>query len=109
MIAVLAATALLAQKPLGAPKRPDLGLYWLVSDLRGADTIKMRPHWVIEPPRWVKLYGVDVPNPSQRGYSGARQDLEILLGREGEVYFEDEKKDHPITRGGNWVQYVWAW
>ncbi len=61
-----------------------------------------------EQSRWVRLYGIDVPNASQRGYSGARQDLEVLLGRAPDVYFEDEDPKKCLRRNASYVQYVWT-
>lgn len=95
---------------LEPPKRPDLGLDWEVIDIRNANELKIRPtihraDW----PRWVRLYGIDVPQVNQRGYSGARQDLELLLGRNADAYYEDEKKDHPVFRNAYYVGYIWAW
>jgi len=104
------AFAILSSDPGDAPKRPDLGTDWRVVDLRGANELKIHPNFKWDQPsRWVRLYGIDVPNASQSGYSGARQDLELLLGRTANAYYEDENRDHPIMRNASYVAYVWAW
>lgn len=111
MLATFVAIAL-AAGTINPPKQPQFGLNRLqrVLNLRGANEILVRPEAYREMiPQWVRLYGVDVPNYSRRGYSGARQDLEILLGREAEVYVQDEDPKHPISRNATEVQYMWAW
>jgi len=90
------------------PKRPDLGLPWLLDGLRGANEMRIHSEYYRDQPRWIRLFGVDVPNLSDRGYSGARQDLEIMTGRgTSEVYFEDDDSKHPISRNACRVQYLW--
>lgn len=100
--------ALLIAQDLDIPRRPDLGLEWRQVQLLGANEMKIRPEYTQDVPRWVRLYGIDVPNASNKGYSGARQDLEILLGRSADVWCEDEHKDHPILRNASYVQFVWT-
>jgi len=90
------------------PKQPDLGFEWHSTDLRGANEIHISPIYFRERPRWIRLYGIDVPNASQRGYSGARQDLELILGRVADVHFEDENEKHPVSRNATCVQYLWT-
>ena len=107
LISAFIATILTAElvKP---PKQPDLGFTWRETDLRGCNELQIRPEMFRERSRWVRLYGIDVPKANQVGYSGARQDLEIILGRTPDVYFEDEDCKHPISRNATAVQYVWT-
>jgi len=79
-----------------------------VTELWGANELKMRQEHYRDLPWWTRLYGIDVPSVDKPGYSGARQDLEIMLGRFPDVYVEDEKPDHPIARNAHYLQYVWT-
>ena len=90
------------------PKQPDLKFEWRVSQVRGIDEFKIKSIYFRDTPRWVRLYGVEVPKAGRDGYSGSEFFLELILGRSGEVYFEDETKDHPIQRHAEYVQYLWT-
>ena len=97
---------------LKPPKQPGFVLTQMcrVTDLLNANEMKIHPEYYKDSmPHWVRLYGVDLPTADKRGYSGAREDLELLLGREPDVYVEDENPDHVITRNAYYVQYVWAY
>ena len=107
MIVVLA-LAILGPEVLKPPKMPDIPFPWRLLDLRRANEMEIKSEYTNEGPNWVRLYGIDVPNTSEKGYSGARQDLEILLGRNPDLYYEDEKEGHPISRNAEYVQYVWT-
>jgi hypothetical protein len=101
--------ALLTSDLVKAPKQPYLGFPWRIVELRGANEMKIHPEYVIEESQWDRLYGVDLPTADKKGYSGARQDLEILLGRgEPEAFIEDEKRD-PVIRNATYVQYIWVY
>ena len=97
MVALLLAGLLVADLST-PPKQPDLGFAWVSTDLRGSNEVRIRPERFRESSRWVRLFGIDVPNASQRGYSAARQALEILLRDRPWVYFEDDEAKHPINR-----------
>ena len=90
------------------PKQPDLGFPWRVVDLRGANEIKIVSEYYSDRARWVRLYGVDLPVTGRHGYTGSREDLEILLGRRAEVYFEDDSEKQPVNRNATYVQYMWT-
>lgn len=109
MLVALAACALVADL-LKPPKQPTFDLYDMcrVSELSGANEMKLRQESYRDMSRWTRLYGIDLPAVGKPGYSGARQDLEVILGRSPDVYVEDEKPDHPVTRNATWVQYVWT-
>ena len=90
------------------PKQPDLGFVWREIELRGSNEMLIRPEMFREPSRWVRLFGIDTPKANERGYSGAVQDLEILLGNRADVHFENEDPRHPISRNVTLVQYIWT-
>jgi endonuclease YncB( thermonuclease family) len=92
------------------PKQPlfDITAMCKVVDLREANEMKVRQENYRDMPRWTRLFGVEIPKAGQTGYSGARQDLELLLGRSPDVYVEDEREEHPVVRNATWVQYVWT-
>jgi len=102
--------AVLGANLVTPPKQPEFGIYnmWRATNLRGANELLIRKEYYRDMPQWVWLYGIELPQVGSRGYSGARQDLEVLLGRAPDVYIEDEREDHPVTRNGGYVQYVWT-
>jgi endonuclease YncB( thermonuclease family) len=97
----------LAANLVKPPKQPDLGFAWKLLDVRYANEMKVSPEWYRDTPVWIRLYGIDVPSPGDRGYSGAREDLELLFGRWHEVYVEDEDSKHPVNRNAFAFQYLW--
>lgn len=104
----VAIAAMLGAELVKPPKQPNLGFVWREIDLRGCNELQIRPELFRERPRWVRLYGIDVPEAGHVGYSGARQDIEILLGRTPDIYYEDEDCNHPVSRNATLVQYVWT-
>lgn len=106
---VAIAVWLVAADVVTPPKHPnfDLNDMCRVDDLSGANEMLVRQEYYRDIPRWTRLFGIDVPNVGKPGYSGARQDLEILLGRYPDVYVEDDNPDRPSSRNAYYLQYVW--
>jgi len=105
---ILLASAILVSDLIKPPKQPDLKFEWRVQQVRGIDEIRIRPIYFRDWPRWVRLYGIEVPKAGQTGYSGSEQFLEILLGRAADIFFEDEDPKHPLMRNAEYVQYLWT-